>query len=291
MNTHVLWLLFVLSLPSYALLAQGVPNVSEEYLLIRGIDGNVYMGRLLRMDSAEVVLQTVAFPELAIPRRSIKRMRQITAHQAKQTFIAEETTISGNYFFNGSAYGVRSGEIYYRTTMFVVQQGAIGFSNNFSIRGGGFIEFNYMPTWIAPKISFPIRRNLIQFALEGMLGRGFENFVNFPEKGNPSALQGLLTIGNRTNNLTLGGGFSWRQGQWSQRPFFSVSGTAQVSKRFGFIAENHSLVVYRYKSYYGAFGGRIYGRRVNLDLAVMVVVEANSEPYLFPLIGLGVNFY
>ncbi len=291
--TQALFCLLALVLWSASLTGQSTPSISEEYLLIRAIDGNLFTGRLLRMDSAEVVLQTEAFPQLVIPRSSIKRMREVKKQFLTPTFFAEETAIAGAYFVNSSAYGLRAGEAYYSTAMLFFHQGAYGFSDHFSVRVNTFFDFEdfYLPVWVAPKISIPIRENFLQVALEGMLGRGFDNFEDFEQEAYLSALQALFTIGNRTTNLTLGGGISWRDKQWSQRPFFSVSGTAQVSPRFAFMAENYSFVAYGTSGHIGAFGGRFYGRKVNLDLALAVSREELGDVLLFPWVGFSVNFY
>ncbi|MDW8228702.1 MAG: hypothetical protein RMJ33_02580 [Saprospiraceae bacterium] len=285
--------LLPLALWSTPLVGQDTSSLSEEYLFIRGIDGNVYMGRLLHTDSARVVLQTTAFPELSIPRRSIKRMRRITARQARQTLLPEEMPVAGSYFVNSSAYGVRRGEVYYGTTMLLFHQVALGVSNQFSIRGSGLIdpENFYLPTWIAPKISFPIQENLTHLALEGILGRGFDSFLDLGQDASLSAIQGLFTVGDRTTNLTLGSGLSWRGGQWPQRPFLSASITVQDGRRFAFMTENYFFVADGINTYSGAVGGRIYGRRVNLDLGITMTILEFDYIFIFPILGLSINFY
>lgn len=276
-----------------SLAAQNTPPVSEEYLLIRAIDGNLYIGRLLRMDSAAVVLQTEAFPELVIPRSSIKRMGEAKKRPLNMTFAAGEAAIAGAYFVNGSAYGPHTGEAYYSTAMLFFHQGTYGLSEHFSIRIGAFFDFEgfYLPSWVAPKLSIPIRENFLQVALEGMLGRGFDNFEDFENEAHLSAMQALITVGNRTTNLTFGGGFSWRDRKWSQQPFFSVSGTAQVSSHFALMTENYSFVAYGSRGHLSAFGGRFYWRKVNLDLAVAISREELGDVFLFPWVGMSVNFY
>lgn len=276
-----------------SLAAQNTPPISEEYLLIRAIDGNLFTGRLLHMDSAEVVLQTEAFPQLVIPRSSIKRMREVKKRSLSLAFAAEETAIAGTYFVNESAYGPRKGEAYYSTAMLFFHQGAYGLSDHFSVRVGTFFDFEdfYLPTWVALKLSIPIRENFLQVALEGMLGRGFNTFEDFRNEGHLSAMQTLVTIGNRTTNLTFGGGISWRDQKWSQQPFFSVSGTAQVSPHFAFMAENYSFIIYGSRGHLGAFGGRIYGRKVNFDFAIAISREELGDVFLFPWVRGSVNFY
>lgn len=245
------------------------------------------------MDSAEVVLQTKAFPELVIPRSSIKRMREATKRPFNLTFSAEETAVAGAYFANESAYGPRKGEAYYSTAMLFFHQGVYGLSDHFSVRVGTFFDFEdfYLPAWVAPKLSIPIRENFLQVALEGMLGRGFYSFGDFENEAHLSAMQALLTIGNPTTNLTFGGGISWRDRKWSQQPFFSISGMAQVSPRFAFMAENYSFIAYGSRGHLGALGGRIYGRRVNFDLAIAISRQELGDVFLFPWIGVSVNFY
>ncbi len=283
--TSVLW-------PT-TLSAQNEPTVSGEYLLIRTIDGNLFAGRLLHMDSAAIVLETPIFPELVIARSAIRRMRDIPARRFKSPPIAEETPVAGTYFVNTSAYGLRSGEIYYGTGLLLLHQVAVGLSDHLSVRGNLLVDFElfYLPTWVSPKFSFCLREDVLQVAVEGTLGRGFEGFMDFNQGTDLSALQGLLTVGSRSNHLTLGGGFSWVSKQWSRRPFFSLSGSVQLTRSFALMTENYSLLLYGANGYVSAFGGRFYGRRVNADVGLVTYHELEFGVSIVPWLGLSVNFY
>ncbi len=276
---------------SFLLAQQPDAEVREEYYKVFTTDGNRFAGRLLRMDSIEVVLETEAFPELVISRRVIKRMYSVPARRFAQALSAEETPVAGHYFINGSAYGPPAGSGYYATTLLMFHQAGVGLSDNFSMRGAVIFDiedFNF-PTWTAPKISFPVKQHVLQVALEGVLGRGFATF-NENGEDDFAGLQLLATVGPRTTNLTVGGGVAWINGRWSRQPFFSLSGAFQFRPRVALISENYIFRLYGSSAVTSGFGMRIYGRRANLDLGLLLTRE-EYYVYAFPLLGLSVNFY
>lgn len=84
-------------------MAQEVPEVKEEYLLVRTHNGNEYVGRSLRSDSAVVVIETRVFPELVLPRSEIKRMRSVSPEHARSNVLLQGTPTAGSCFTNSSA--------------------------------------------------------------------------------------------------------------------------------------------------------------------------------------------
>lgn len=293
MNTNVFGWFFLLLLCREALPAQEAPKAAEEYLLIRATDGNTYVGRALRMDSAEVVLTTKVFAELVFPRSSIRRMRSVSANRAGQGFLNAETPIAGAYFVGGSAHGLPAGEAYVHNGLLFIHRAALGITECLSIRGHILVDFDVFnwPMLIAPKFSLPLFNNRLTLALEGLMGRGMQIFT---ERGNSdfSAFHSLITVGSRRANLTVGGGWNWMSGRWARRPFFSIHGSIPLGKRWAFLTENYLLRYYGDAAHVGAFGFRFLSTKVNAELGMVFGWQeelryASGSPWL----GLSFNFY
>ncbi len=269
---------------------QNTHRASEEYLLVLTADGNRFVGKVLYQDSATVTLSTRVFTEIAIPRAHIKSTRWVPAQHFSKNIDATETPIYGTYFVNSSAYGIPRGSGYYMCSMLLFHQVGVGLSDHFSLRGGVMIDFDafYFPSVIVPKVSIPIWKDRLHAAVEGLIGRGFDDF--HPEYTNTdlTMLQGLITIGNRADHLTVGGGVSWSGGRWGKEPYFSLAGTKRIAERFSLIAESISFLDYDWRVFNSMVGGRIYGRKINFDFAV--VWSPDYDEFL-PWASLSVNFY
>ncbi|MCS6929663.1 MAG: hypothetical protein NZM43_09220 [Saprospiraceae bacterium] len=271
------------------------PSVSEEYLLIRAKDGNTYVGRLIRQDSTFIVLETKIFAELPIPRKSIRHIRTVPRAPLDLALVVSETPVAGNYFANGSAYGMQKGECYIATTPIFYHQVSIGVSKHLSLQGSLVLDVEdfYFPVWIAPKISFPLRADHLILALEGLFGRGFYTFTDY-EWSKFSAFQGLLTMGSRLTHITLGTGFGRTEGGWARKPFFSISGSAQVGSNFTLISENYLFSIGGQSAKVHAVGGRAYIRRVSAEFGIVLqlgYVWETIESQVIPFVGLRFNFY
>ncbi|MCS7035250.1 MAG: hypothetical protein RMJ33_02570 [Saprospiraceae bacterium] len=292
MNVNALGWLPVLLLWSCALWAQEGANASEEYVLIRTTDGRQYMGRLVRADLSVVVLETQRFSELVIPRSAVRRMKYISPRQLQPDFLLEGAPVAGTYFANTSAYGVPAGSGYYSTTLLLHHQVAIGLSDYVSVRGNTFLDFNYSPMWIAPKISFPVIEDVVQVALEGSLGRGFEEYFSDQKRSDISFLQGLVTLGKRSTHLTFGSGFSWSGGQWGRGPYFSISSSVGVGKRWALISESYFFRVYRRNERFDIAGIRYHSHKICLTLGLLSARQENVHfTTIIPWAGAALNFY
>lgn len=292
MNTNALCWLFLLFLCRGVLPAQEVLEVKEEYLLIRTHDGNEYTGRLLRSDSAVVVIETRVFAELVLPRGEIRRMRSVSPEHARPDFLLEGTPIAGSYFANTSAYGVPAGKGYYSSAVLLYHQVAFGLSEHVSVRGNIFLDFYDYPTWVAPKISVPVLKDAIQVALEGSIGRGFNVYYNDVNRSDLSLLQALITLGKRSMNLTAGGGVSWGGAQWAQRPFFSVASSVSAGKRWVLMSENYFFRVYGEDERLDIIGARYHGRKFSFSLGVVSARQGDILiSTIIPWAGAMLNFY
>lgn len=287
----VLFSILMYSFGLHVLLGQEISDKTT-YMLVRTEDGNQYIGRLLQMDSATIVLETPIFPELAIPRYAIKSMKPVSLKRTRQSFSAEEIPIAGAYFVTSSAYGVPVGESYYSNGMVLFNRYGVGLSPYFSVQAGLLVIFEdfIFPGWVAPKISIPLQQNLLTVALEGVIGRGFDIFTDY-EETTLNGLQALMTLGSRTNNLTVGCGLAWSGLKWARQPQFSLSGTLLLSKRMALMTQNYFFLdrSASERVHIGMIGSRLYGRVVNFDFGVNVIKQSFYTDVV-PWLGLGISF-
>lgn len=277
---------------SLSLSAQDAPNSPEKYLLVRTTDGNRYIGRLLRANSLELVLETPVFPELVIQRSHISRMKLLPPEHAQPDFLLEGVPIAGTYFANTSAYGIPAGKGYYSSALLLHHQVAWGVSEYVSVRGNIFLDFDDYPMWVAPKISVPVLKNAIQVALEGSIGRGLNVYYSDFNRSDLSVIQGLITLGKRSMHLTAGGGISWGGGQWAQRPFFSISSSVNAGKRWVLISENYFFRVYGEEERLDIIGARYHGYRFSFSLGIISARQGDVLiSTVIPWAGVMLNIY
>ncbi|MCS6929662.1 MAG: hypothetical protein NZM43_09215 [Saprospiraceae bacterium] len=273
--------------------AQDIFSPGPQYILVRTTDNNVYSGRLLRMDSTEVVIQTIVFDKIAIPRSAVRRLRPVSVNHTRLDFAPEQTSVGGIYLLNGSAYGIPPRQKYYSSFFPFYHHVGIGLSNGLSVRGhfALFADNFELPTWIAPKISIPILKEKLIFAAEGLLGRGFAYYIP-PLTSDFGGFQLMLTIGSRMNNLSVGSGLAWFGGYFPQRPFFSFSGIVQLAKRLSVQTENYVFRQLENLIHMGGLGLRYHGRWLNIEAGSVFqtggdLVGVQALPWL----AVSVNFY
>lgn len=145
--------------------AQEVPEVREDYLLIRTHDGNGYADRMLGSDGAMVVIETRVSPELVFARGKVERMRFVSSEHARPDFLLEGIPVAEGYFVNNSAYGVPVGTGYYSSVPLLHHQVSFGLSEYIFVRGNRFLDFYDYPMWVTPKTSVPVLKDAVQVAL------------------------------------------------------------------------------------------------------------------------------
>jgi hypothetical protein len=157
------------------------------------------------------------------------------------------------YFFGPSGYNLRSGAGYYQNTWVLVNQVSYGVSDNFSIGVGVvpiFLLGGETPLWITPKLNLPIREEKVALGLGALAGTIVGENTRF------GIAYGVGTFGSRETNLTVGLGYGYADGSWTDWPIVTVSGIYTLNDRFSLMTENYYLEADGYVTLFMAAGVR-----------------------------------
>lgn len=205
---------------------------------------------------------------------------------------------STRYLFAPSAIPMKRGEGYYQNVWVTLNSLNYGLTDNISITGG--IELITLFTTMSfgdpgvlsfanIKVGTQVKEKL--YLGGGILGGG----VIGENDANGGIGYGLLTYGNKENNITLGIGYGYLAGDWANRPIVVISAMKRVSSKVALVTENWIVSThseYSYQDYYtgrqetsihndtypvlsGAF--RIMSENITFDLGLITAGEIYSS--------------
>jgi len=284
--TAILLLLFVL--PHTNSYSQELAD-SASLWLIDTEDGNSFIGSILEEDSSQIILLTDTYGTVHIPLAQVKLKKPL-----KKSSLIEGEHWFGNphatrYFFMTNGYGLRKGEAYYQNTWILFNQVNYGITNNFSMGGGLVPLFLFAgaptPVFITPKFAFPIVRDKLNMSAGAFLGHLLGEGVSF------GLGYGALTVGSRDQNLTLGAGWAFADGQWAEAPTLTLSGMTRVGRKTYLLTENYYINVEDASLGILSFGGRSVQKRLAIDYGLFIPVGADIGSFIaIPWLGIAVPF-
>lgn len=253
-------------------------------------DGNSFIGSIVDEDSSQLILLTEIYGRIHIPSSRIRLKREIK----KSTLIEGEHWFKNphatRYFFMTNGYGLRKGEAYYQNTWVLFNQMSYGITDHITIGGGVLPLFLFAgaptPVWITPKVAIPIVKDKINASAGMILGHVLGEGVSF------GIAYGDFSIGNRDNNLTIGGGWAFSDSQWADNPTLTLSGMTRVGRKTYLLTENY-YIGFSEGSSFGIFsaGGRSVQKRLAVDYGLIIPIGADLGTFLaIPWLGIAIPF-
>jgi len=258
-----------------------------KHYLITTINDKKLNVKLLRRENNIAIYESDDIGEIAIVSSSIKSIHEISQAQSGRTSIKFENPNSTRYLFTPSAYNLRKREGYFQNTYILGNSVNYGVTDNFSM---GALVVLPVAAILTPKLGFKITENA-QIGFGAMLGV----IAGDTESGNTGALgYGLLTIGSRENNFTIGTGYGYLFDEVFERPIINFSGMLRASNRIALVTENWLLPIKEFDNntgketdkYYGvySYGMRFMWEKVTIDLAFL------NNPTFFEFVPVGIPY-
>jgi len=253
-------------------------------------DGNKYFGTMISQNPDYIELSTKV-GTVRLQRNDIKAIHIVDNSQIKNGRVWYPNLQSTRYFFAPNGYGLKQGEVYYQNVWIFFNQFSVGVFDYFSIGAGLVPAFLFAgsptPIWIIPKVSVPIIKEKLNIGAGGLFG------TVVPEENTGFGLAyGLVTLGSRDRNITVGVGYGYADKQWTDLPLFTLSAMVRASPRAYFITENYVIPMDGNLNFVISLGGRSMINRVGLDYGlVMPAFKEQGVFFAFPWLGITIPLH
>lgn len=283
------WIILVLSVCTSTGWTQGRDTAQLWQAITR--DGNTYLGQILTKSAQELRLQTTNLGPVTIQLADVVRLSPLTGAYQRQGRWYLPNPIAERYLFQSSAYPQAKGTVNYQNVLILFNQVNVGVSRNFSLGLGGMPLFLFggtpSPLWVAPRLSFPIQPE------RWYLGGGaFIGTAVGAETGVFGYAYGLTTVGSPDRQVSVGLGYGFAGGSWSELPAFLLSGLLRLSPKTYLLSENYLLGVGDSNFYLLSVAGRSAGPRLSLDYGLVLPGElgtGSGSVLAIPYLGLAVQ--
>ncbi|MBN2636242.1 MAG: hypothetical protein JXR61_08225 [Prolixibacteraceae bacterium] len=286
MRTVLLFFILCIILASNSL-----AQTSDSTLVkIETVDGNEFVGKIVSEETAKIVLETEKFGTVTIQKSDIKTQSEITVTQIKNGKLWFSNPQATRYFWAPNSYGLKNGEGYYQNIYVLWNQFSIGVTDNLSLGAGVIPLFLFggapTPVFATAKISIPIKKDIINVGGGAIIGT-----VLGEDVGGFGIVYGVSTFGSRDNNVTLGLGYGFADGEFAKSPLINLSGLFRISSRGYFITENYYLGVSDFGGGIISVGGRWIIKKASLDFLLAIPYSSDMDAFIaFPIIGFSIPF-
>jgi len=232
---------------------------------ITTLDDNEFIGHILSETETTIEFKTATIGIITIRKNQIKKREELISNESTNGLLWTENPMAFRYFIGNSGYSLRKGEAYYQNAWVFVNNFDIGISDRFSLGIGTVPLFLFAgaatPVWLTPRVSLPIESDKVNFGIGGLIGGTLSTNDNYSFGYG----FGNLTLGDRNKNLTLGVGYGFADGEFSNRPTFSLSGMIRTGKRGYILTENYIISTGFETVAVLSLGGRFIGKKITID--------------------------
>src|SRR3972149_2653514 len=248
-------------------------------------DGKIILGTVKQNEEDYLMVQTKNHGMIKVDKVNIKSLELADEVQVGKKSDITQIYNETNYFIGPSALNLKKGSGYYQNVDILLNFFNVGITDNFSIGGGGDLRnaiFGFsQPSFSQPSFMLTAKGG---WQLQNNLHAAFgATFINIKSNGyrevdkvdKESVLgYGLLTYGNKFNNLTIGCGFNYIRHTfvlkkyvgtlhpvltdsisevYAPYPLISFSGMIRLSRTVSFLTENYFEMAKTYQIDYGYY--------------------------------------
>ena len=263
----------------------GQTTLAPNQYVISLSDGTTLSGQVLSQDSSRVVIKTTTIGTVYVPADRVLRMERGAVANSQNNRQGIQNGPYPNLFpqymnFTPTAYQAEKGRAYFRNSFLYFSQFDVGLTDNWSV-GVGF--FTFLPStfgWVSTKVSVPIGERA-RIGVQGQVFFGDRLF--FDNQFSSGFVQGILSLGDSQNNVTLGLGLGTQRNSAAQ--LVTVGIVRRLRQSITFISENQ-LILGQYNSNGAKLGAgvRFDRRRHSFDLSLNVPVSFGSSGLFSPLV-------
>ncbi len=283
---------------STGLSAQNVKKTTEELYEIRTINGDKYTGYINRMDDTNIIIDIKEAGLLTLKREYIKSIKKVYSDSKNNS----ENHLPQKYLYDKSAFPLGKGNFYYANTMLMINDFVYGITdhltaesniNFYSLFDGGFedvgmsFSMNYSSYLIKDKLTFlgGVRYSRL---FRKRYYYDYYRHRRYYQK-NILALSGILTLGDKSNNLSLGFTYPFTDNEYGMESakLINFSGMVKVTNSTSLMlelladAEESPLII--------TINARSKIKGIYLDYGIIGLVDSEFD-FLFPLLSIKIPF-
>jgi hypothetical protein len=226
--------------PGFTTAGIGTPDSLGQMYSVELRTGTSFIGRLVARRAGEYEFQTTDVGRITVQQANIKNMQLLTSNQAGRGW--DPVGNGTRLFFAPTARALRQGEGYVQDINIFFVGANYGVTNNIAI--GGLVGLlpgaglNILS--VTPKVGVAVTEKF-------SVGAGVLLASVFGEVGGIG--YGLGTYGTADNNVTLGLGYLFADGEVESSPVVVIGGATRVSRRLSVLNETYIVD--------GGFGGLV----------------------------------
>jgi len=283
-------ILLIVILSGIPMLSDAQSSQDSTKYQVETIDGNEYIGIILKQTKEAIRIKTDKLGEISIPQSEIKKITQLNAVQTKGGTYWLDNPQSTRYFWAPNGYNLKKGEGYYQNVWVLFNQAVYGITNHFSAGIGTVPLFlfasSYTPAWITAKFSVPIVENKFNLGVGALMGT-----VVGESKSGFGILYGITTFGSKDKNLNIGLGWGYAGGKMASNPTVNISGMIRTGPRGYFITENYFIGTPDNFMVLMSLGGRRIIKHTGLDFGAFIPIGGDIGSFVaIPWLGLTIPF-
>jgi len=242
-------------------------TTQQAVAVVKLVDGSELLGVIKSRTPHEVVLVTLAGPEIVVPRDRIKSIAESQGSVVDGEFWREDP-LTSKLFLGPTGRSLRKGEGYFAINALFLPAFQVGVTDRFSIGVGKPFYFFTPATYITPK--FQVYRGDRACVSAGLL----HLFV--PGLGIGGLAYSSATIGTRQGAVTVGGGWIYaRHSEDGGAPVVMIGGDKRMTRRSSFVTDNF---IFHGGAIVSA-GARIVGRTVSYEAGgVATLTQDGAAP-------------
>jgi hypothetical protein len=208
---NLILILFLFLGPSYS---QGNITDTSTYV-IKKSNGVEYIGKLLSDDGREVLILTEGLGKIYIPKADIVLIREISIEkEIINNEYRDKGVFTTRYQFSTNAFPIEKGENYAMVNLYGPE---VHFAVSKRLSIGVMATWIASPLILAAKYTIPTKNDKLNFGFGTLLGTS--GYLN-QAKSFGGLHWGMVSLGNRSQNITFSLGFSYvNLGNGSERYF------------------------------------------------------------------------
>jgi hypothetical protein len=247
------------------------------------LGGSMFLGRIVRVDDAQLTLQTTAGAEITLERAQIRAMRPVRGRTVGGEYWRADPNTT-RLFFAPTGRALRQGEGYFGVYELFIPFVSYGVTNNITMSGGSPFYFGMFgetpPVYFAPKVRVASAPQ-VDFSLGGL-------FVFIPDEDVFGILYGVGTFGTEDNAVTAGLGWGYIDQDFASRPAAMLGGEMRTGRSTKLITENWFVPGEAGLIFSG--GLRFFGERLSADAGLIGFVFSDDSGCCLPLVNFVYSF-